>query len=183
VPTILTHAALPLIAGWGLGGKCGISARLAVAGSIVAILPDLDVSGFRMGIAYGDPLGHRGISHSLAVAILTGLIASFFWKSLRSGRATAFAFLTLSAASHGLTDMLTDGGKGIAILWPLDENRYFAPIRPIRVSSFGFDGLRSGSFWPTLESEFIWLIIPALLLALLYRLWLHPHIDLTKGQI
>ena len=37
-------------------------------------------------------------------------------------------------ASHGLLDTLTDGGLGIALFWPFDDTRYFAPWTPIPVS-------------------------------------------------
>jgi inner membrane protein len=62
VPTIITHAALPLIAAWGVGKR--IPAGLALAGAGAAMLPDADVVGFLLGIPYDAPLGHRGASHS-----------------------------------------------------------------------------------------------------------------------
>ena len=43
----------------------------------------------------------------------------------------------LVLASHGLLDTLTDGGLGIALLWPFDLTRYFAPWNPIPVSPIG----------------------------------------------
>jgi inner membrane protein len=41
------------------------------------------------------------------------------------------------AISHGLLDTLTDGGLGIALLWPFSDARYFAPWRPIPVAPIG----------------------------------------------
>ena len=35
--------------------------------------------------------------------------------------------------------MLTDGGLGCALLWPLDDTRYFAPWNPIPVAPVGLD--------------------------------------------
>ena len=37
----------------------------------------------------------------------------------------------------GLLDTLTDGGLGIALLWPFSDARYFAPWRPIPVAPIG----------------------------------------------
>ena len=39
--------------------------------------------------------------------------------------------------SHPLLDTLTDGGLGCALLWPLDDHRYFAPVNPIPVAPIG----------------------------------------------
>lgn len=39
--------------------------------------------------------------------------------------------------SHGLLDTLTTGGKGVALLWPFSDERFFAPLQFIRVSPIG----------------------------------------------
>lgn len=90
--------------------------------------------------------------------------------------------LFLSALSHGLTDMLTDGGKGIALMWPLSGERLFAPFRPIEVSPILLRGFENGKLPLVLASELVWLIAPAILLALLVRSLAPLHIDLDKGQ-
>jgi membrane-bound metal-dependent hydrolase YbcI (DUF457 family) len=41
-----------------------------VVGALCAVVPDLDVIGFRLGIHYGDFWGHRGFTHSLLFAAL-----------------------------------------------------------------------------------------------------------------
>jgi inner membrane protein len=43
----------------------------------------------------------------------------------------------LVMASHGALDAFTDGGKGLALLWPLSDERFFAPWRPIPVAPLG----------------------------------------------
>jgi inner membrane protein len=40
------------------------------------MLPDLDVVTFKLGIPYASPWGHRGISHSLLLALLAALLLS-----------------------------------------------------------------------------------------------------------
>ena len=107
--------------------------------SALSLLPDVDVIGFSFGVEYGDPWGHRGATHSLAIAsasgIIVGLIASRFERpALRTGLIAAAL-----VASHGLLDTMTDGGLGCALLWPFDLTRYFAPWRPIPVAPIGPD--------------------------------------------
>ena len=105
--------------------------------SALSFLPDADVIGFSLGVKYADEWGHRGASHSLvfalAVAALVGGLAPVFKRpALRTG---LLAFLVV--ASHPLLDTLTNGGLGIALFWPFDHTRYFAPWRPIPVSPIG----------------------------------------------
>lgn len=180
MPTILTHAALPLIAAWALGPK-RVPPRLAVAGAVAAVLPDLDVIGRAFGIPVESLAGHRGISHSIGAAVVIAVVGAGLLRSRIRLRAS-LAFLFLSALSHGLTDMLTDGGKGIALLWPLSGDRMFAPYRPVEVSPILLRGFESGKLPIVLTSELTWLIVPALLFALVVRWAARPHIDLSKGQ-
>jgi hypothetical protein len=56
MPTIMTHAAVPLALAVGLGTRA-VPPRLLAAGVVVAILPDADVVGFRLGVSYEDALG------------------------------------------------------------------------------------------------------------------------------
>jgi inner membrane protein len=103
----------------------------------LSFLPDVDVLAFRMGIAYGAPFGHRGALHSIAfagvVALILGVVA--LWCKVPMARVALTGGLVL--ASHGLLDTLTDGGKGIALLWPLTNERLFASWRPIPVAPIG----------------------------------------------
>jgi inner membrane protein len=41
------------------------------------------------------------------------------------------------AVSHGLLDAMTDGGLGVALLWPWTPQRIFFPWRPIPVAPIG----------------------------------------------
>jgi inner membrane protein len=45
--------------------------------------------------------------------------------------------VALVLASHGLLDTLTDGGLGVALLWPFTTRRWFAPWRPLPVAPIG----------------------------------------------
>ncbi|MDO8697617.1 MAG: metal-dependent hydrolase, partial [Pseudomonas sp.] len=82
MPTILTHAAVPLALGLGLGSRI-VPPRLLLAGVLAAMLPDLDVLAFLLHISYADDFGHRGISHSLLFALSVGLLALLAAPQLR----------------------------------------------------------------------------------------------------
>ena len=112
----------------------------AMAGwSAMAMLPDLDVIGFALGVRYGDPWGHRGAAHSLLMAAVLSLALGAIarWRRLPLGRTALFTLIVV--ASHGLLDSMTDGGLGCALLWPFSLTRYFAPWRPIPVAPIGLE--------------------------------------------
>ncbi len=161
MPTILTHAIVPLAIAAAAGPQ-RISRKVAVMGAVLAILPDADVIGFAFGIEYGAEWGHRGATHSLMFAALVAGAISIFWREARS--TVAFVFLALAMASHGLLDMLTNGGLGVALLWPYDVARHFAPETPVLVSPIGanFFSMRG---LQTLVSEAQWIWLPAALIA------------------
>jgi inner membrane protein len=87
---------------------------------------------------------------------------------------TLWLYLFLATASHGLLDAMTDGGLGIALFSPLDNRRYFFPWTPIRVSPLGVGRFFSARGLAVLQSEFQWIWVPAILLAvsaILLRYW------------
>jgi inner membrane protein len=120
--------------------------------SALSMLPDMDVIGFSLGVAYGDEWGHRGATHSLVFA---GAVAGALGLSVRALKPRAlrtWAIATVVLVSHGLLDTLTTGGLGCALLWPFDLTRYFAPWRPIPVAPIGLSFLSpSGLFIATIE--------------------------------
>jgi inner membrane protein len=161
MPTILTHAVVPLALGIGLGAGV-VSRRLLFAGAVAAIMPDFDVVAFKLGIAYADAFGHRGASHSLAFALLLGLLALACSPLLRTSRLAAFVFVTLSTLSHPVLDMFTNGGLGVAMWWPLASERLFAPWRVIEVSPIGVTRFLTERGLAVLRSEFVWVCLPAI---------------------
>jgi inner membrane protein len=129
-----------LAAGRLLSSRAGV--RLGFAGaalglSALSMAPDLDVIAFAFGIPYEAPLGHRGASHAIATAVLVAGLLAALPKRAGASRRLVLALVFGVVASHGLLDTLTDGGHGIALLWPFDNTRYFAPWRPIPVSPIG----------------------------------------------
>ncbi len=124
------------------------------------MIPDLDVVAFSFGISYSDILGHRGLTHSLGFALLPGSLALISASSLRTTRAAALLFVFVATASHGLLDMLTNGGLGIALWWPFSDERYFFPARPIEVSPIGIRPFLGRAGAAVLGSELVWVWLP-----------------------
>jgi inner membrane protein len=109
----------------------------AVLWAGLSLLPDADVIGFRLGVHYEDPWGHRGATHSLIFAAGVAVLALVVAKAARLP-ALRTALLTLVVvSSHCLLDTLTDGGLGCALLWPFSEERFFAPWTPLPVAPIG----------------------------------------------
>ncbi|HYB70602.1 MAG TPA: metal-dependent hydrolase [Candidatus Bathyarchaeia archaeon] len=168
MPTVLSHPAVPLALGVGLG-RGVIATRLLLAGVVVSALPDLDVLAFQWGVPYGSALGHRGFTHSLCMAAAVALVGAACSRWLGSAAAGTFAFLFSAMASHGLLDTLTDGGRGVALLWPWTGERFFAPWawRVIEVSPIGITPFLSARGLAVLESELRWIWLPALAVSLI----------------
>jgi inner membrane protein len=115
----------------------GTLAAGMIGWSLLSMLPDADIVGFSLGVAYGSPWGHRGASHSLVFAVGAGVAVALVARAWRQPAMRMGVLATLVVASHGVLDTLTDGGRGSALLWPFDETRYFAPVNPIPVSPIG----------------------------------------------
>jgi inner membrane protein len=165
VPTILSHPAVPVALGVALGNRA-IPAKLLAAGVIASVLPDVDVIAFRFDVPFDAALAHRGLTHSLAVALGGALICALFSRRLQCPPWVAALFVALSMASHGLLDAATDGGRGIMLLWPFSDERYFWPARPIPVSPIGLRGFLTERGWHVLSLEIVELWLPAMAAAL-----------------
>ena len=143
------------------------SARFWVLTVLCCVLPDVDVLGLVMGIPYEHVLGHRGMTHSIAFAIVVGIVVPKlavptipYWSRRYGVLVIYFGLVTMS---HGLLDAFTDGGLGIAFFAPFDTTRYFFPWRPIAVSPIGISQFFSLQGLSVLLTETIWIGIPACL--------------------
>lgn len=162
MPTIITHTAVPLALGLGLGSKV-IPRPLMWAGVAASMLPDVDVIGLKLGIAYANDMGHRGVTHSLVFALAVGLLAYLFAARLKARPWLAGLFVFVACASHGLLDMCTNGGLGIAYFWPFSHQRYFLPWHAIQVSPLSVHRVLSARIGVVALSELRWVWLPALL--------------------
>jgi inner membrane protein len=114
--------------------------------SVLALLPDIDVIGFALGVPYSAPWGHRGATHSLVFALALAAAIGCAALKLRMQPLRTWSVATIVLVSHGLLDTLTDGGFGCALLWPFNPTRYFAPWRPIPVAPIGLGLLSTYGF-------------------------------------
>lgn len=138
------------------------SSSLFWVAGFCAFAPDLDVLAFRFGVAYSSIWGHRGWTHSLAFALVLGLL--FGWLFYRNHlKYRAITLLLIAAtASHPLLDMMTNGGRGCALWWPLYNDRIFFPFRPIQVSPLEIADFFSAWGVQVLWSELYWIGGPVL---------------------
>jgi inner membrane protein len=165
MPSMVSHPAVPLALAPLLPDELR-SPGLIGLGVICAVVPDLDVVGFRFGVPYGHLLGHRGLSHSIAFAVcLSACLAWLLPSEAQASRLLLFGFLCLSTVSHGLLDALTSGGLGVAFFAPFENRRYFFPWRPIRVSPISVSAFLSATGVRVLRSELQWIWLPAVLAA------------------
>jgi inner membrane protein len=171
MPTVFTHAFSALALGKIFTGA-RVPARFWLLSALCAALPDADVVAFAFGVPYGSMFGHRGLTHSLAFALLLGIfvVAVFFRDA--ANRAALVLFFFLATASHGALDALTDGGRGVAFFAPFSSGRYFFPVRPIEVSPIGVVQFFSEWGLAVIRSELLWVWLPASLavgLVLIFR--------------
>jgi inner membrane protein len=161
VPTIISHPAVSIALGVRLPW------RLVLAGAVCSVLPDLDVLAFAAGIPYRHWLGHRGLTHSLAFALVAAIVGTLLHPILapRIARITTFLYVFVSIASHGLLDAMTTGGEGVGFFIPFSNERYFLPWRPIRVSPIAPARFAERAL-PVLLSELLWVWLPALAIAI-----------------
>ena len=129
--------------------------------AVLSILPDLDLIARPLGAGYLEPLAHRGIFHSPAVAMVISLVGALIaWRAGLSPWRWGVLVL-VAVGSHGLLDSLNEGDLGVPLLWPFSKHRFLAgwfPAAAVRTSSIGlrmiaFDLVLSVplliyAFWP-----------------------------------
>jgi membrane-bound metal-dependent hydrolase YbcI (DUF457 family) len=135
-----------------LGAERNVSLRrwkIILLYILAANLPDLDIlPGFLVGLPN---LYHHGISHSLGLAILMGLVVLLYraWQGKRD-LLRAFGIATGLYLSHVLLDCLivdTTAPFGVQLLWPL-SNRYV--ISPLLIFPTVYKANTSGIFLSSL---------------------------------
>ncbi|HVF30898.1 MAG TPA: metal-dependent hydrolase [Pyrinomonadaceae bacterium] len=101
-------------------GLARLGPRFWILGAFCAILPDLDVIAFPLGVSYASTFGHRGFTHSIFFAVMIGMIiTALFFRDTEVAKWKLALYFAAATLSHPLLDMLTDGGLGVALLAPL----------------------------------------------------------------
>ena len=131
--------------------------------------PNLDgLTHHFFGVGVNSIYGHRGLSHSFVIAVAVGPFVACFHRMMRVEYVRAFVVIGAAVASHGLLDMMTDGGTAVAYWWPMSSARYFADWRPIHnVAIHRHNYLGVGII--RLLSEIRQVVVPMMLAAILVR--------------
>jgi inner membrane protein len=167
----LTHA----VVGATLGAIHHLPPRAAGVWWLVIIctvMPDLDALGFWLGVPYESFWGHRGFTHSIAFAVLlSGIFAWWISDSTAISRTRLWGLYCVATLSHGVLDALTDGGLGVAFFSPVDQSRYFFPVRPIHVSSMSLGDVLGSHGLEVIVNEIQWVWIPCGLVGAIVWWW------------
>lgn len=182
MPTIFSHAFVGVGAGLSLTQK-RLPARFWVLSVVLPCLPDADVIGFAFGIPYEHFLGHRGFFHGIPFAfLLAAAVVAVFFRDTKSRKRKILltVYFFLITASHGILDAFTDGGRGIALLSPFDNARYFFPWTPIEVSPIGIGAFFSEWGVRVLINESVWIWTPLVFWVASRRAWFRRRQDMPE---
>ena len=151
MPSPISHAAVGFaIAAWTQ--QRPPTRRVCLVAAACAALPDVDY--------FGWPFAHRAITHSLAFALVSAVVATllFFrgppWTEQRGRIAVT---LGLALLSHSCLDALSTYSYGLEFFAPFSEQRYRFAWTPL--------GNPSGSLTGQLVQEAIVVLLPAVLLS------------------
>jgi inner membrane protein len=139
VASAITHFIVGASVGWAAMESRALRRPLPgwaipLTAGLWGVLPDLDTYAMMaFHVPRGSLFSHRGFFHSpFFLAMLALVVAAV---AVRGRACLPLAALWAGAAiTHPLLDMLTDGGSGVMLLYPLTPERFFFPWRPIRVS-------------------------------------------------
>ena len=118
VPTIFSHAVFSAALGAAYARR-PMPARFWTLAALASVVPDLDVLAFYFGIPYASMWGHRGVTHSIAFAVASGVaIAALAFRPNETGRSRASlaAFFAAAVLSHAALDTLTDQPVAIKLV-------------------------------------------------------------------
>jgi len=159
--SVLTHPAIPIALATLLPQEA-LSPTVLLAGIACSVIPDLDVISFKFGLTSEHLLGHRGLTHSIVFAAALGALLTYaLFRHSHPDPWVVCLFLFASTLSHPLLDMLTNGGRGVALLAPFSNVRYFFPWRPIEVSPVSVQRFFSRRGVQIIRSELRWVWLPA----------------------
>lgn len=151
MPTPISHAAVGYALGAWLPHDTPPSAtRVCITAAACAALPDIDVLGF---------VPHRSITHSLAFAVVAGVLAAVLVFRDQSARTRRQLMLicVIALLSHSLLDGLTTYSMGVEYLAPFSQVRYRFLWTPL--------GRPDGELLNELVLEALVVFLPAAVLA------------------
>jgi inner membrane protein len=182
MPSLPTHFFVGAALGQAAGARLRGDWRFWIAAMVCSALPDADVIGFSFGIPYGALWGHRGLSHSIAFALVVGIAAGISLGGGLAQRAGQSILLFVITCSHGVLDAMTNGGLGVAFFSPFDTTRYFLPWRPILVSPLGLNRFISARGLSILLNEFVFVWLPAVVAGFVLNAWRRRQATLNLAK-
>ena len=131
--------------------------RVIALAAICAVLPDLDLIGWPLGISPYALLGHRGLMHSIPFAVVLGIGATALLPAVsRRDRFLAGALLALATATHSVLDALTAYAPTGPAFWaPFTNDRYRFQWQPLT---------GSGGLHTDFGRELVYICLPSLAL-------------------
>lgn len=93
--------------------------KLVLIGSFLGICPDFDYLLNWLRISGGG--WHHGFTHSVLFALFLGLVAATVF---REREARSVIIFSAAAGSHAILDLLITESRGVALWWPLTDQRY-----------------------------------------------------------
>jgi len=146
-----------------------------LAFALLALLPDADVLLVVLGASDTSVAGHRGASHSIALALAVGLLCAIATRRMRWPVWRTVVLASLAVASHAALDFLGHGGRGLPLLWPFSEARFHSPLRIFPDAPRGLRLVTSAG----LTSMVIELVL--FLPVIAYALW--PHLRRRRPNV
>ena len=142
--------------------------RVITLAAVCGAVPDLDLIGWPLGVSTFALWGHRGLTHSIAFAVMLGVaVAALLPGVTRRERLIAAAVLMLATATHSLLDaMTTYSPTGPAFWAPFSNERYrfwWTPLTGAGGSNTSFG------------QEALYACLPAVLVILLIEWWRRRH--------
>jgi inner membrane protein len=166
--SVISHAVFA--SGLGAAGSPGarMPVRYWVTVAIIAVLPDLDVVVYPLGLNAPHILGHRGITHSLPfAAVFSAFVVWLVFRDVawRPVWLRLWVVFFAAMASHGVLDAMTNGGQGIAFFAPFSDARWHFPWQPILVSPIGVKAFFSIDGLRVLRNEVVSVWLPSAIVA------------------
>ena len=158
MPTPLSHAAVGFAIGaWTQRGVP--SRRVCIVAAACAALPDIDVLGWLLHIPGASTFGHRAITHSLAFAVVSAVVATivcFRGQQWTNGRIRIALILGLALLSHACLDALSTYSAGVEFFAPFSQQRFRFPWTPL--------GDPTGGLVGQLVQDAVVVLLPAVLI-------------------
>jgi inner membrane protein len=158
--TIYTHS----VVGLGLGVLFAPRRMPPLYWALAASLPMIpDLDAFSVA-SYGDNiLGHRGLTHTLTIAMAMGLsAAALAYRSVSMNFWRLAGIFSVITASHGVLDAFTHGGAGIPFFWPFSDHR-FGGWGPVLVPDIAFE-IPDPRTSRAIRGELLWVWLPTAIL-------------------